>query len=141
MALTNSDDRYIRLLSDGTYLIYASKPDRDREKKAPMAKDIISRYDEIIDSLLADEERQYYDTEAWDEEYSGWNNERQRYLYNLQNYNTGNDYPLMETLLHGVDDSIPKIIESGNLMVETRKANMMYTLAKDRHYFGETEDI
>lgn len=141
MALTNSQDRYIRLLSDGTYLVYASKADRDREKGAPKSEVIISRYVEIIDSLLADEERQYYDTEAWDEEYSGWNNERQRYLYDLQNFNTGNDYPFMEALIPGVADSIPKIIESGNLLVETRKVEMMYTLAKDRQYFGETEDV
>lgn len=140
MALTNSDDRYIRLFPNGTYLIYESKADRDREKDAPKAEAIISRYDEIIDSLLADEERQYYDTEAWDEEYSGWSNEKQRYLHDLQNYNTGDDYPLMEALIPSVAASIPKIIESGNLMVETRKADMMYTLAKDRQYFGETED-
>lgn len=47
----------------------------------------------------------------------------------------------MEALIPSVANSIPKIIESGNLMVETRKADMMYTLAKDRQYFGETEDV
>ncbi|MBO4393400.1 MAG: hypothetical protein J5800_03565 [Spirochaetales bacterium] len=140
MALINSQDRYIRLLPDGSYLIYASKADRDKEKAAPKADFIVAFYDSTIKSLLVDEERQYYDTEAWDDEYSSWCNERLNYLFDLQNYNTGNQYPLVESLVAGVSDSIPNIIESGNVIVGTETAAMMYALAKSKGYFGETED-
>lgn len=137
MALINSQNRYIRILPDGTFMIYASEADRLREKNATKAEIIIASYDNLITALLADEERQYYDTESWDTEYSGLCNERLRYIYDLQNHILGNSYPLMAQHFPDIADSIPAIIESGSLVIG---ADNLYPLAKDRGYFGETED-
>ena len=137
MALINEKQKYIRLLPDGTYHIYPSEADRIREKNATKSEVILAAYDNMITCLLADEERQYYDTKAWDAEYSGICSERLRYLYDLQNHIRGNSYPLIAQYFPDVADSIAVIIESGNLMIN---ADNLYPLAKERCYFGQTED-
>lgn len=69
--------------------------------------------------------------------YSGLCNERLRYIYDLQNHILGNSYPLMAQHFPDIADSIPAIIESGSLVIG---ADNLYPLAKERGYFGETED-
>lgn len=140
MALLNNDNKYIKVEQDGHYTIYASEIDRDKEKNSTPFETIIAKYTEIVNALLADEERQYYDTANWSKEFNDWDAECNRYAYNHQIHKVGEEYPLMKEIYQDVENSIVNIIEEGSICQHTDTPEEMYQLAKERKYWGETGD-
>lgn len=141
MALLNQSEEYIKLNTNGSYDIYASLEDRENIKNATPFEIIKTKYQEIIDSYLADEERQYYDSTAWQQEFWSWDEEYKRYLYDIQLAKGATSYPLMAQHYPDIANSVPNIIQSGSIVVETETGAEIYEIAKERKYWGETEDI
>ena len=141
MALLNQNEEYIKLNTNGSYDIYASQEDREKVKNSTPFEIIKNKYQEIIDSYLADEERQYYDSKAWQQEYWAWDEEYQRYLYDIQLAKGAGEYPLMAQYYPDIANSVPNIIQSGSIVVEAETGEEIYEIAKERKYWGETEDV
>lgn len=141
MALLNEKEEYIKLNTNGDYDIYASQEDREKVKHSTPYIVIKEKYEQLISDLDADEERQYYDSKAWDIEYSGWRDEYNRYLYDVQLAKGGTSYPLMAQYYPDIANSVPNIIQSGSIVIETETGEQIYEIAKERKYWGETEDV
>jgi len=117
MALLNQDKKYIKVNIDGSFDIYPTKEFRDKVKRASPFEIIKNKYEEIIRELREDYERQYYDTEAWNNEYISWTDEFNRYMYDYQLKKGGKEYPLIKEYYSDVSDSIPNILQSGSICV------------------------
>ena len=141
MALLNQNEEYIKLNTNGSYDIYATQEDREKLKSSTPFETIKNKYREIIDNLFADEERQYYDSKAWEQEHQGWESEFQRYLYDVQLAKGAGEYPLMAQYYPDIANSVPNIIQSGSIVVETETGEQIYEIAKERKYWGKTEDV
>lgn len=141
MALLNDKEEYIKLNTNGDYDIYATQQNRENVKNSTSPVTIKSKYEQIITNLDNDEERKYYDAKAWQEEYALWRNEYQRYLYDIQLAKGATTYPLMKQYYTDIEDTIPNIIQSGSIVVEAETGKEIYEIAKERKYWGETEDI
>ena len=141
MALLNQSEEYIKLNTNGSYDIYASLEDRENVKNSTPFETIKNKYQEIIDTYISDEERQYYDSTAWQQEYWAWDAEYQRYLYDVQLAKGATSYPLMEQYYPDIAKTVPNIIQSGSIVVEAETGEEIYEIAKERKYWGETEDV
>lgn len=141
MALLNEKEEYIKLNTNGDYDIYATQQDRENVKNSTPFEVIKQKYEQLINDLEADEERQYYDSQAWDTEYLGWRNEYQRYLYDIQLAKGATAYPLMEQYYPDIAKTVPNIIQSGSIVVKAETGKEIYEIAKERKYWGETEDV
>lgn len=141
MALLNDKEEYIKLNTNGDYDIYATQEDRNNVKNSTPFEVIRQKYEELISDLDADEERQYYDSKAWDIEYSGWRDEYNRYLYDIQLAKGATSYPLMERYYPDIAKTVPNIVQSGSIVVEAETGEEIYEIAKERKYWGETEDV
>ena len=141
MALLNQSEEYIKLNTNGSYDIYASLEDRENVKNSTPFEIIKNKYQEIIETYISDEERQYYDATAWQQEYWAWDEEYQRYLYDAQLAKGATAYPLMEQYYPDIAKTIPNIIQSGSIVVEAETGEEIYEIAKERKYWGETEDV
>ena len=106
MALLNADGRYIKLYKDGRYEIYCSEADRIKIKNSTPSRIIIHKYKEIISELLSNEELHYYDPDTFDEEYSAWVLEYEKYAYNVKNHIKGGNYPLMYKIFTDIDGKV-----------------------------------
>lgn len=141
MALVcKNNGHYIKVDEKGNFEFYPSLESRARIKSAVDSAVIIAKYQEIIKELEADEERRYYDSENFSAEYDPWLAEFQRYLNDLSDYNYGKRYPLMQKYYPNVSDSIPEIIEAGSIYAEKATIEDMYIYAKEKKYWGDTED-
>lgn len=141
MALLNKEENYIKVNNDGSYDIYENAIEREKVKSAPSHEVIVSKYQGILETLDADEERKYYDITNWQEEYYAWSNEMQRYIYDYQMKKGAGEYPLMTQYFENIKDTIPNIIQSGSIEIKTDTTKEIYELSKERKYWGETEDI
>ena len=141
MALLNQSEEYIKLNTNGSYDIYASQEDREKLKSSTPFETIKNKYREIIDNLFADEERQYYDSKAWEQEHQQWDKEYQRYLYDIELAKGATSYPLMEQYYPDIANSVPNIIQSGSIEIEAETGEEIYQIAKENKYWGETEDV
>lgn len=147
MALLNSDNKYIRVLEDGSYFVYPSVSAREREKNATSSSLIIEEYKSRLKSLEDDLERRDYDTDNWNAEWSSLNEEYLKYLYNLEffKYDAESSYLIMAQVYPDVRDSIPEIIESGQIMVSPNTSiesvDDRYEFFKEKEFFGMTEDV
>lgn len=141
MALLNDKNEYIKVNTNGSYDIYATEKDRENIKTSTPSEVIKAKYIQIIASLEADEERQYYDSHAWNVEYLDWRGEYNRYLYDIQLAKGATSYPLMEQYYPDIAKTVPNIIQSGSIVVEAETGEEIYEIAKERKYWGETEDV
>lgn len=132
MALLNKDKNYIKLNIDGTYDIYADINERLKEKNSLITFDaVVSKYTEIVNSLLRDEERIYYDAVEWQKEYYAWDNEMQNFIYDYKAKNGASSYPLIEQYFDNVADIIPKVIQSGFIVFNADTVQKIYELSKE----------
>ena len=140
MALINQDGKYIKVYQDGSYEIFASEDARTRQKAATSKELILAKYLEVLLNLEKQEELHYYDPEAFEEEYSPWAAEYQKYLYNLGAGISGEEYPLMASIYPEVSNSIPSVIERGMIRTSCSTLEDVYVEFKKQNYWGETQD-
>ena len=140
MALINSKNRYIKLYEDGTYEVYSSEEARKRFKKSTASSVILAKYLELISDLESQEEFHYYDPEGFTAAYCPLISEYETYSYNLINYITGQEYPIMAEYYPDVADSIPEIIEAACIPQTSKDLEEAYIKAKQVKRFGETTD-
>lgn len=140
MALLNTAGRYIRLSLDGTYEVYTSEIARNKVKTSTSSETIIAKYRELIIDLEQQEDYSYYDFENFCAEYLPLLDEYYSYCYNLTNYITTQDYPIMAKIYPDVADSIPEIIEVGRIPQTNISLDEAYIKAKQLERFGETTD-
>lgn len=144
MAFINKDNRYIKVLEDGSYFVYSSKEAREREKEATSSSIIIKKYNELIQKLLANKKKREKNPDSWIKEYTDLTNEYMLYNNSLNNfkYNPDSLYPIMAKYYPDVADSIPDIIEAGMTIVsgDSNSIEDTYNIFKERGRFGETED-
>ena len=141
MALLNLANKYIKLNSDGTFEIYASKEARLRVKQCTDSNTILEKYRAVARELEADVELRYFDPTGFAKKYDPWIAEYLRYDYNLSMHIVDGDYPLMAEYYPDVADSIPNIIESGSIDLSEDTADEIYNKAKQRKYWGDTLDV
>ena len=134
-----SNNRYIKIALDGTYIIYESEKARIDEKKVTSATKINQKYYELIKTLRANSEQLYYDPAA-KQFVDELEIEHKRYCQNYQAKITSEKYPLMKKYIKDVDKSIPKVITKGKLGVIGNTLEEVYNFVKRCKIFGETED-
>jgi hypothetical protein len=140
MALINLKNKYIKLHEDGLYEIYASEDARQRFKESTASEIIINKYLELILELEVQEEFRYYDPKSFAAKYNPLVLEYETYRYNLANYITGQEYPIIATYYPDVADSIPEILEAGYVSLAGEDLDKIYITAKQVKRFGETTD-
>lgn len=141
MALLNKNGRYIKVLPDGTYLIYASEEARNKVKASTPGEVILDTYRARLADLESQSERHYYDPEGFEAEYSALHREYNSYWYNFTFGIVGGSYPIMETTYPDIADSISEIIESGKVYFKETSIEDIYTTAKQIKRWGETTDV
>lgn len=141
MALINSKGNYIRLLGDGRFEIYPTEEARQRIKNSVPAEQVMTKYRELLADLETQAERRYYDAEDFAKEYDALDAEYHRYEYNLINFITGQEYPIMAKVYPTVNFSIPELIEGGGVLCsENETVEDSYMTAKQTKRWGETTD-
>lgn len=140
MAFINLENKYIRLLPDGTCEIYASAEARDRIKNSTDGKIILAKYRELLKDLEAQPDFLYYDPEGYAAAHDPLEREYDRYWYNFNNYIVGQEYPLMAAYYPDVADSIPEIVEKCWMPKMGETLDKAYEKAKQIKRFGETRD-
>lgn len=140
MALINLKNKYIKLYEDGLYEVYASEEARQRFKESTASEIIINKYLELISELEAQEEFRYYDPKGFAASYMPLVSEYETYRYNLANYITSQEYPIIATYYPDVASSIPEIIEAGYISLSGEDLENIYVAAKQVKRFGETTD-
>lgn len=142
MALINTKGNYIKLKVDGSYEVYTSGEARDRVKTATSSEVILTKYRELIANLEKPElaEFRYYDLEGFAAMYDPLVKEYRKYSHNLNNYITGNEYPIMAEIYSDVADSIPEIVDAACIPHEYKDVEEAYLVAKRLKRFGETID-
>jgi hypothetical protein len=62
MALLLPNNKYLKIINtNGEYVIYESAENRNTNKTAPKPADVLKKYSDIINKMMSDKERQYYD--------------------------------------------------------------------------------
>lgn len=140
MALLTKTGNYIKINLDGSYLVYNTLNDRKIELKKINSQTIINKYKQLLAKAIPDEERSYYDPEAY-KEYNIILDEFHQYMYNLYKNNITETYPIMHQYHKTVEKTIPKVIASGKLPLEAESLTEIYNKTKNEHIFGEVEDI
>jgi hypothetical protein len=140
MAFINSDNRYIRLLPDGSFEVYASVEARDKIKNSTDGQVILAKYRELLKELAAQEDFICYDPDGFAEVYGPLEREYDRYWYNLDHYIVGQEYPIMAQHYPDVADSIPEIVEKCHIRRMGETVEEAYINAKQLKRFGETTD-
>ena len=141
MALINtSTGNYIKLALDGSYSIYASAHARLKEKESTPGEVILLKYKELLEELLSQAEFEYYDPEGFSKIYLPLIEEATRYENDFKYRVVGNSYPIMAEFYPDVADSIPEIIEGGQIYRPNKSIEDAYIKAKTIKRFGETID-
>lgn len=142
MALKNAQNLYIKLYTNGDALFYKTSQARQQIKDATNWETILIKYEEIIEALESDEERDYYDSEALKQEKIAWHNEFRTYYYDTLHSIKDHHYPLMAQYFPDIEDTIPDIESKINIpLLASDTLEEAYNKAKELKIFGETEDI
>lgn len=141
MALLTLESKYIKLYANGMFEIYKNKAARDAVKNGISSKEVLEKYNNILQTLDADKEFKYYNPAEFAIQYDGWRAEFERYSYNLDLYRVGEVYPLMASIYPDVADSIPNILEAGQIDIAEDTVDKLYLRVKERGYWAETSDI
>ena len=141
MALINQQGKYIKLYSDGTYEVYSSAAARDRHRSSPDSAIIIRKYKQLMRDLESNKELWYYNPVEFDRQHSALDAEYQLYCYNLMNYTTSGEYPIMAQYYPDVKNTIPDIVERGCISFDaTDSTTSTYEVAKNKQRWGKTID-
>lgn len=161
MALLKNSE-YIKLFPDGTFQIYKSLEDRLKHKKATSSEKVLSKYKELIISYeeqlqqLALQNKlnpaklteldyinflELEEVKSVTQILEDLNEEFYNYSSDLTaKKGATHAFPIMEAYFSDVADSIPYIVEGGVLHWESTNIDDIYTIAKAKLRFGETED-
>lgn len=158
------DNKYIRLLEDGSFKVYSSAEKRAQHKNATSSEVILAKYQELradlntqLTQIVLDAGYTQEDIANPDlhdilivlpgiqnlvKELEELNDELYEYESDLSNeQGAKHDFPLIAKFYPDVKDSIPEIIEGANIGIwKSSKLADMYEEAKAKHRFGETED-
>lgn len=145
MAFITSTKAYVKLFANGDFLVYKNKAARAKEKKATPAEEVLKAYERKLAEYLIPSgeaaEREYYDRDAFNEEFDRWQDEAWRYMSDLKLHNVGGEYPLMAEIIPDVAESIPEILASGNIGITNASAKEEYEAVKKLNLFpGGTKD-
>ena len=134
-----NSNQYIKIELDGTYKIYRTSKERDKEKTAYTTAEVIQKYREIILELLQNKERLYYDPEfnillqQWEAEFNKY------YRASIQG-EAAKGFPLMRQHIKNIEKSLPELISIGQVGVEGTTLEEVYNYVKQCGYFGGVED-
>jgi hypothetical protein len=164
MALLNiKNNQYIKLLADGSFIIYRSEESRNKHKYATDSSIILNKYAElskdIEDQILAVLIKHGYSADAlYDEALAltlmglpGMEDlvkslkliyqELSQYTEDLQiGKGASSTYLIMSEFYPDVADSIPEILEAAGCYWHANTLEDMYEEAKVTHRFGNTKD-
>ena len=140
MALQLKDKTYLKIDTEGNYIIYKNKTARNKEKKLS-STEVIAKYKEILNNYALDAETVYYAPDIV-KEYIAWKEEYDNYLaalqYQILNYN----FPLIGQYFSNIKDSLPQIVSKGRLGVPRNKtAKEVYDFVKQHEFFGSEDEI
>ncbi len=141
MALKKIDsNQYIKLSLDGTYKIYKSPQERNKEKNAVQFSQIALKYTTIINNLKQQKERIYYDPE-FAALIAQWETEFNSYLTSHRNGQKNKNLALMKQYIKDIENTLPKILYVGKIGTYGAKSLAeVYEVAKRFEFFGKTED-
>ena len=140
MALKLTNNQYVKLNIDGSYIIYENDSARTTEKTSTNVKTVILKYQEIINKLKSDQERCYYDP-SFLNEIQKWEDEYDRYIKAYINKDLTQKFPLIKKHIKDINQTIPKIIQRGVIGVSANSVEEVYNKIKRYKIFGETEDV
>lgn len=141
MAFINLTNRYIKLLPNGEFEVYASEEARNKVKNSTDSKIILTKYKELLENLAKQQDFICYDPEGFAAQYGPLEKEYDRYQYNLDHYIVGEEYPIMAQYYSDVTNTIPEIIEKCSIPLMGETLDEAYLKAKQLKRFGETIDV
>ena len=136
-------NKYIIMQIDGTYIIYLDEKNRKAVKKATPHYKVIQKYNEIINQLLNDKEKFYYDPN-FHTELENWIKEKDSFCDAYMNQANSKTFPLIRQYIKDAGKAIPKILHTGKIGFRGTKIETVedaYNYVKQLKIFGETEDI
>lgn len=157
------NNKYIKLLEDGTYKVYPSQEVRDRQKNATNPEIILQKYKELIDAIegqlqefvsslgYSEEELQNPDLCAeimalpsivnYEAQLTPLCTEIWEYENDLRlEQGAQHEFPIMSEFYPDIKDSIPVVLESASSLWKSHTLADLYEEAKAKRRFGETED-
>jgi hypothetical protein len=139
MAFKKNNGRYVRMLSDGTFIVYLNEKEREAEKQAAPYEKIKLKYEQIIENLLKNKERYYYDPEYY-QTVTAWQVEYQTYITAHTRGKKAENLTLILQYFPNAKDSLPIILNKGRLGTNKTALTDIYIQIKDCKIFGEVED-
>ena len=141
MALLLSDKSYLKIDSAGNFSIYKNKTARAKEKKLD-SQPIIEKYKQLINENEVSSELLYYKEDAA-EEYLKILAESNKYLHALQYGLTDEEFPIMSKFFPNINDSLPKIIFSGQIGLPRKNMTTeeVYEFIKECELFGNRNEV
>ena len=136
--LLKKNNCYLRIDYNGIYYIYESAKDRLAEKEAPLFSEINNKYWDLL-AEWSNDELVYYDPQAA-LRYKKLEIEHKRYCQNYYKNKTDEKYPIMQEFIPEINNSIPKIITTGQIGVKGNTLQEIYSFVKKYKLFEETED-
>lgn len=141
MALLLPNNRYLKILNiNGEYIVYDSIENRNNTKSAPKTVEVLEKYSNIINSLLQDRERQYYDPD-FVSEIQAWTDEVALYKKSIATGDTTIRFPLMKKYIKNINKTIPKIVETGQFFIQAESIKEIYEKIKQYEIFGTAEEV
>ena len=140
MALLIKNKYYLKINTNGEYLIYESEKNRVTVKNSVNFITVLKKYSEIIYTMLNDVERRYYDP-SFSEEIQSWVDESVLYRTCIDNGDTTKKFPLMKKYFKDINNTIPKIVRAGKLGIKANSLEEMYTKIKQLKIFGNEDEI
>ena len=141
MALLLANKSYLKIDSNGNYIIYKNKTVRAKEKKLNH-QTIFDKYIQLLEENKLSSELLYYNTDAANY-YFEILDESNRYARAVQNGYTNEEFPIMAEFFPTIKDSIPTIISSGGIGLP--KKNMtteeVYEFIKKYEIFGKIDEV
>ena len=141
MALLLADKSYLKIDSNGNYIIYKNKTARAKEKKLNH-KTVFDKYTQLLEENKLSSELLYYNTEAANR-YFEILNESNKYARAVHNGYTNEEFPIMAEFFPNIKDSIPTIISYGGIGLP--KKNMtteeVYEFIKRYEIFGKIDEV
>jgi hypothetical protein len=134
-----NESSYIKIELDGSFKIYRSSLEREKEKQASSFVKINSLYRSILKQLRENKERQYYDPEFCQLLYA-WEFEYNKYTQAHYEGKHAEGFPLMSKYFPDIENSLPDLVIRGRAGVIGNTLEEVYTNLKNCGYFGEVED-
>ena len=141
MALLLADKSYLKIDSNGNYIIYKNKTARAKEKKLNH-KTVFDKYTQLLEENKLSSELLYYNIDAANH-YFEILDESNKYARAVQNGYANEEFPIMAEFFPNIKDSIPTIISSGGIGLP--KKNMtteeVYEFIKRYEIFGKIDEV